>query len=388
MAKPQKPKDKFVERPSKSRRTAKTWSKESSQKQHYHKQRYGAIRDDEDEFVPVHAVSMTPRLKALQQKQSLNTGALLTGQVVNSTGRSWIVAVRSNEEPSGQTFYDCVTTRSIVSENPRSTLVAVGDVVCFKPDDIRGSLGGLPTGAIMLVKKRHTKLARQAAGNDGIEQVIVSNIDHVVIQMAAADPFYNRRLIDRYLIAAEQGNVKPIICINKLDLMREEFVREDLAVYAEQLAIPVVLVSAKRPNGLEELSALLQNTTSVFSGPSGVGKSTLVNILLGNNIQATSEVSQKTQRGLHTTTFSRLFPLPHGGYIADTPGIREFGMWEVAREELSFFFHDFDEVRHDCKFTPCTHTHEPGCAVKAAVEEGLIDADRYESYLNIFDTLE
>jgi ribosome biogenesis GTPase len=378
---------------SKSRRTAKTWAKESSRKQQYdnaksysEKRRYDV---EDDEAVPLHAVSMTPRLRNIQTKHRLDTDGLLTGQVISSTGRSWIVSceIAEGEDLSGlRVQYDCVTTRSMVTENPDSTLVAVGDVVSFKPDEISGEVEGLPTGAIMLVHERRTKLAREAAGRDGIEQVIVSNVDHLVILMAAAEPFYNRRLIDRYLIAAEQGELAPIICINKIDLMDEAFVRDDMAIY-EQLGIPLYVVSAATGQGLASLAEALIGKVSVMSGPSGVGKSTLVNILLGEDLQATTNVSAKTQKGLHTTTFSELFALPHGGFLADTPGIREFGMWNLEREEVQFFFHEFDACRYECRFSACTHTHEPHCAVKAAVEEGAIDVQRYESYVNLLESL-
>ncbi|MCU0428012.1 MAG: ribosome small subunit-dependent GTPase A [Candidatus Kapabacteria bacterium] len=368
---------------SKSRRTAKSWSKGSSEKQFYAKKKQW---DEEEDAVPNRAVSMSPRLKNIQQKTSLPSENTFEGHVIDSTGRSFIVQ-RASEEINVGALYDCVVSRSVVTENPASTLVAVGDRVLCRAEPVSGEIDLLP-GVIIKIAERRTKLARESAGNDGIEQVIVSNIDQVIILMAAADPFYNRRLIDRYLIAAELGNVEPIICINKMDLMDETFVREDLAMYAEFLGIKTLFLSAEKKRGLETLSPVLQGKTTVFSGPSGVGKSTLVNMLIGEEAQITTEVSAKTQKGLHTTTFSKIFPLPEGGYILDTPGIREFGIWDMTKEDLAYYFHDFDEYRLECRFTPCTHTHEPGCAVKGALEQGWIDPERYESYLNILETLE
>ncbi len=368
---------------SKSRRTAKSWSKGSSEKQFYAKKKQW---DEEEDAVPNRAVSMSPRLKNIQQKTFLPSENTFEGHVIDSTGRSFIVQ-RTSEEINVGALYDCVVSRSVVTENPASTLVAVGDHVLCRAEPVSGEIDLLP-GVIIKITERRTKLARESAGNDGIEQVIVSNIDQVIILMAAADPFYNRRLIDRYLIAAELGNVEPIICINKMDLMDETFVREDLAMYAEFLGIKTLFLSAEKKRGLETLSPVLQGKTTVFSGPSGVGKSTLVNMLIGEEAQITTEVSAKTQKGLHTTTFSKIFPLPEGGYILDTPGIREFGIWDMTKEDLAYYFHDFDEYRLECRFTPCTHTHEPGCAVKGALEEGWIDPERYESYLNILETLE
>jgi ribosome biogenesis GTPase / thiamine phosphate phosphatase len=368
---------------SKSRRTAKTWKKGSSSNEHYAKKR---SYDAQEDAVPNRAVTMNLRMKNLQHKERLSLAGALEGQVIDSTGRSWIVECRdtiTNET----TLYDCLVGRSITSENPSSTLVAVGDRVAFRTEPTSGETNGLPIGVLLLVRERATKLARESAGRDGMEQVIVSNIDQLIILMAAADPFYNRRLIDRYLIAAELGNVAPIICINKLDLMDKAFVREDLKVYSEILGIPTLLVSAEKHTNIDALRELLTGKSSVFSGPSGVGKSTIVNLLLNDEVQATTEVSAKKQKGSHTTTFSTIFPLPGGGYILDTPGIREFGIWGLDPSDVSFYFHDFDEYRLKCRFAPCSHIHEPHCAVKAAVEEGEIDPERYESYLRLLETM-
>lgn len=378
---------------SKSRRTAKTWTKTSSAKQLYEKKRHW---DEEEDAVPRHAVSMTPRLKNLQRKERLPTENVFEGHVIDSTGRSFIVerAPEENLRPTNATnvtckkLYDCVVSRSVVSDNPASTLVAVGDRVLCRAEPVSGELTLLP-GVILRVYERRTKLARESAGGDGMEQVIVSNIDQVVILMSAADPFYNKRLIDRYLVAAELGGVAPLLCINKIDLMDEKFVRDDLAVYAEYLNIPTFFVSAKRNKGLDELKNALAGAVSVFSGPSGAGKSTLVNCLLGYEKQITAEVSEKTQKGLHTTTFSTIFALPFSpdGYILDTPGIREFGVWGLDKENAAFYFHDFDDFRLECKFSSCTHIHEPECAVKRAVAKGYIDPERYESYAALLETL-
>lgn len=209
---------------SKSRRTAKSWTKASSEKQFYEKKTQW---DNDDEVVPNHAVSMSPRLKNIQHKTTLPTVNTFEGWVIDSTGRSFIVERLSDGGDNEARLYDCVVSRSVVTENPASTLVAVGDRVLCRIEPVSGEMAILP-GVIILVKERKTKLARESAGRDGMEQVIVSNVDQVVILMSAADPFYNRRLIDRYLVAIELGEVEPIICINKMDLMDEAFVREDV----------------------------------------------------------------------------------------------------------------------------------------------------------------
>ncbi|MCS6808854.1 MAG: ribosome small subunit-dependent GTPase A [Bacteroidota bacterium] len=375
---------------SKSRRTAKTWSKESSERQQYAKKKHW---DNEEDAVPRHAVPMNPRLRNIQHKVSLPTDNTFEGWVIDATGRSFIVErIKTVQEEHDAEYehahpcYDCVVSRSVVTENPASTLVAVGDYVLCRAEPISGNLA-LPPAVIVKVEKRRTKLARESAGRDGIEQVIVSNIDQVVVLMSAAEPLYNRRLIDRYLIAAELGDVTPLLCINKIDLLDEAFVREDISLYEKVLGITTFVMSVRQRRGIEELNTALIGKKTVFSGPSGVGKSTLVNVLVGEDVQTVAAVSAKTHKGLHTTTFSKVFRLPNNSYIIDTPGIREFGIWGISKEELSYYFHDFDDFRLQCRFAPCTHTHEPGCAVKSALEQGLIDYERYESYLNIFESL-
>lgn len=360
-----------------ARRAKKTWVKGERRGVH------------DEEAVPRHAVAMKPRARDIVRHTDSSAEQGRRGKIVTTFGRNWVVEeVPAGEQSGTAVFYECVPSRSIVSNNPGSSLLAVGDYVLFTPiEEMEPEDGRYRQGVILAVEERATKLAREAAGRVGSEQVIVSNVEQVVIVMSAADPFYNRRLLDRYLIEAELGGLTAAVCINKIELMDPDFVREDLAMYEEELGVPVLLVSAKNGLGMDDLAELLKGKTSVFSGPSGVGKSTLINALVGDAIQATGAFSKKYQTGVHTTSFTKLFRLSNGGYVADTPGIREYGIWNVDRANLSFYFHDFDEFRHDCHFPACTHTHEPGCAIKAAVEEGLIDPQRYESYCNIFESM-
>ncbi|GAB1371345.1 hypothetical protein MASR1M45_14070 [Candidatus Kapaibacterium sp.] len=166
-----------------------------------------------------------------------------------------------------------------------------------------------------------------------------------------------------------------------------EFFKDDLQIY-RQMDIPLFFVSANDNVGLETLMEFLTDKISLFFGPSGVGKSTIVNQLLGESIQQIREISERTNKGQHTTSFVKMLSLPFGGKIIDSPGVREFAMWDVDKLNLAMHYHDFDEYYLQCKYLPCSHIHEPDCAVIQALEGGLISPERYESYMNIYNTLE
>lgn len=297
------------------------------------------------------------------------------GRVIGVAGRSWIVLPDKYNEP-----ITCVAAGTMQSPNADSSLIAVGDSAYFT----RNTAGEC---SIIAIDERVAKLARRGVGKAKREQIIIANAEQLIIVMAAAEPFYNRRLIDRYLIAAEKGQLDPIICINKIELMPMDIVREDLKVY-EKLKIPTLYVSASTNIGIEELHKKLCGKISVFSGPSGVGKSSLTNKLLGREVQRVDSLNEKFGKGKHVTTAAEMFALPNGGFIADTPGLREFAIWDMSREEIPFYFHDFDRYFRKCKFNSCLHLHEPGCAVQRAVAAGRIDYGRYQSYVNISASLD
>jgi ribosome biogenesis GTPase len=204
---------------------------------------------------------------------------------------------------------------------------------------------------------------------------------------SAADPFYNRRLIDRYLISVEQGGMTPVIVINKIELMVEDMLREDLEVY-ERLGIPVIYCSCEKGTGIEKLKSAFAGKTSALFGASGVGKSSIVNACFGIELQDVREISEKYIKGKHTTTSGKLFALPSAGFLIDTPGMREFAVYDVHPDDVGYYFHEFDPYFQLCKYLPCTHTHEPHCAVKKALEDGLLDEQRYDSYLRIRESLQ
>lgn len=304
----------------------------------------------------------------------------LRGIVVTALGPRWVVAV-------DQEFWIC-TVSGIVDCPHTSTIVTVGDVVVIEPESGQTELGDL-SAMIVKVEPRSTVLSRKAAGRAQREQVLVANVEQLGIVMAAAMPDYNKRLIDRYLIAADKGDLDPFLVINKVDLLDPEYypdIEDDLRVYTDQLGIPLILASAKRGLGIAELREIMANRSTLFAGPSGVGKSSLINIFTDGR-QRVGAISAKYEKGRHTTTASIVIPIPGGGTVVDSPGIREFGIFELDAAELPFYFEEFTEHAENCRYKPCSHTHEPDCAVKQAVEDGFIDEERYVSYLNLLAEL-
>lgn len=300
----------------------------------------------------------------------------LRGVAATPIGPNWVVAV-------DQAFWICAVS-GVVDVPHTSTMIAVGDVVWIEPDGGKTEHGDL-SAMIVKVEPRTTVLSRKAAGKTHKEQVLVANVEQLCIVMSATLPNYNKRLIDRYLIGADKGDLAPIIIINKFDLIDGEFHQDfydDLAVYIEQLALPVIFASALSGAGMQEIAEILAGKSTLMAGPSGVGKSSLINRLTDAR-QRVGAISEKYEKGTHTTTASLVIPLPGGGIVIDSPGIREFGIFELDAAELPFYFEEFTPYAVNCKFTPCSHTHEPQCAVKVAVEAGEIDEERYVSYLNL-----
>lgn len=237
-------------------------------------------------------------------------------------------------------------------------------------------------GVIERILPRRNELARAAAGGIDLKQVLAANLDLVILAMALREPPLNRARLDRFLIAAEQQAISPVICITKLDLGTREEVDQVLRPYRD-IGYPAVTTSERSGEGLDQLRALLTNRISVVIGASGVGKSSLLNALQPGLQLKFAAISAATGKGRHTTTTADLIPLDFGGYLADTPGIRELAPWDLSAEELPELFPEMRPYLGACRFGRCTHLHEPGCAVRRALEEGLIDADRYHSYVKI-----
>jgi len=210
---------------------------------------------------------------------------------------------------------------------------------------------------------------------------MVANPDLVAVVFACERPPPNRRLIDRFLVVAEYNDVPPLLVANKVDLAGIEAARTTFGPYG-RIGYDVAYTSARRGTGIGELRARLSGRLSIVAGPSGVGKSTLLNALQPGLHLDTAEISEALQKGRHTTTHAELHPLdgPGGGYVADTPGIRELGLWEIPPAELAWCFPEFRDHLRRCAFNDCTHLHEPRCGLRAAVERGAVSEPRYDSY--------
>ncbi len=257
--------------------------------------------------------------------------------------------------------------------------VAVGDRVLFSLERRR----------ITEVLPRSSCLSRPDPHNPLIERVIAANIDVVVNVVSVKTPSLRPGLIDRYLIAIENSGAEPLICVNKADLIEESGAQiESLLGAYREIGIAIVLCSASTGQGLQEMADLLAGRMCVFAGHSGVGKSSLLNALVPGLAIATQAVSEVHETGRHTTTSSKLYKLAGGGVIIDTPGIREFGLWQVTAAQVRNYFHEFDSYSAQCAFSDCSHTHEPNCAVLPAVAAGLISTARYDSYRRIMDAVE
>lgn len=255
-------------------------------------------------------------------------------------------------------------------------LVAVGDrvSVTLLPDG---------SGVIEQVEPRHSMLVRMDPTPRGLyRQILLANVDQMMLVFACAHPTPHLRMLDRFLVICEKQGVPAVIVANKLDLLgREE--AEALFTRYEPLGYPVIYTSARTGVGLEPLHALLAGKLTGLAGPSGVGKSSLLNAIQPHLGLAVREISQATLRGRHTTVVREMFPLEGGGFVVDLPGLRSLSLWDTQPEELDGYFPELRPLVQHCQFSDCTHQNEPGCAVRAALAEGKIHPERFESYLRM-----
>lgn len=253
-------------------------------------------------------------------------------------------------------------------------VVAAGDQVYFRPE-------GTSQGIILAVKERHGVLSRTSKGR---RHIIVSNVDLLLIIASAAEPDLKPHLIDRFLVTAEQASLEPVIVINKVDLIDPVELQPVIGVYA-QMGYRTLMVSAARGWGVETLRELVHGRQSVVTGQSGVGKSSLLNAIQTGLALRVQRVSQENMKGKHTTTTAELIPLAAGGYLVDTPGIRQLELWDVSPAEVCGLFRDIRPYVSHCRFPDCTHIHEVDCAVLDAVADGRIDPRRYNSYVHLIE---
>ena len=262
----------------------------------------------------------------------------------------------------------------------------LGSLVCG--DRVRWQTGDHQDCAVIELEARQSELARP--DKNGRKKTIAANIDQVLIMTSPGTEF-STGLIDRYLITAETLGIDPLIIFNKVDLLEEgqltEF-RQQLAAY-EKIDYPVIYTSSKTAHGLDTLMPYLVSKTSIIVGKSGVGKSSLINQILPDAEARVGEISQATGKGTHTTTTARLYHLPgNKAEVIDSPGIREFGLWQITPPQVAQGFREFRDYAEQCRFRDCLHRSEPGCAVTAAVKQGDISAPRYASYERILDSLQ
>ncbi len=300
--------------------------------------------------------------------------------VYKSTG-SWYITRAEDGTIFNARIKGVFKIGGITSTNP----IAVGDIVKIEPEQDADK-----TAVITEIEDRRNYIARQSPSHKKQHHIVAANVDQSLLVATLREPRTSQGFIDRFLVSCEAYHVPAIIVFNKSDLYREKDKArfEEMKDMYEAVGYRVIMASAPQQLGIDELKELLQDKVTLMSGHSGVGKSSLINLLIPDLELRTQDVSGWSGKGMHTTTFAEMFDLPGGGRIIDTPGMREFGIVHIERQELSHYFPEMRQLINDCQFNNCLHMNEPGCAVKAAVNSGDVSIDRYVSYCTILDSIQ
>ena len=299
----------------------------------------------------------------------------MKGLVIKNTG-SWYTVKTDDDQLIESKIKGNFRLKGIRSTNP----VAVGDYV----EIITNQEG---TAFISAIEDRRNYIIRKSPNLSKQSHILAANVDQALLVVTVNYPQTSTTFIDRFLASAEAYSVPVILVFNKHDLLSEEELHYEkmMCTLYETVGYKCVEISAETGEGVEQLFPILKDKITLLSGNSGVGKSTLINRLIPHASQRTAEISDAHNTGMHTTTFSEMIELPEGGYLIDTPGIKGFGTFDIEKEELTSYFKEIFHFSKDCRFSNCTHTHEPGCAVIKAVEDHFIAASRYQSYLSMLE---
>lgn len=299
----------------------------------------------------------------------------MKGLVIKNTG-SWYTVKTDDGQLIESKIKGNFRLKGIRSTNP----VAVGDHV----EIITNQEG---TAFISAIEERRNYIIRKSPNLSKQSHILAANVDQALLVVTVNYPQTSTTFIDRFLASAEAYSVPVVLVFNKHDLLSEEELHYEkmMCTLYETVGYKCVEISAETGEGVEQLFPILKDKISLLSGNSGVGKSTLINRLIPHASQRTAEISDAHNTGMHTTTFSEMIELPGGGYLIDTPGIKGFGTFDIEKEELTSYFKEIFHFSKDCRFSNCTHTHEPGCAVIKAVEDHFIAASRYQSYLSMLE---
>jgi ribosome biogenesis GTPase / thiamine phosphate phosphatase len=303
----------------------------------------------------------------------------MKGLIYKSTG-SWYVAKNKEGKTFNARIKGVFKIDAITSTNP----LAVGDEVEMEVENELES-----TATITNIYDRRNYIARVSPHNKNQHHIIASNLDQSLLFATLKDPKTSQGFMDRFLVSCEAYHVPAVIIINKADIYRKKEMERfaELQEIYESVGYKIVLASVVNGQGVDEVKELLHHKTSLLSGHSGVGKSSLINAIFPELNLRTLEVSGWSGKGMHTTTFAEMFDLPFGGKVIDTPGIRELGLVDIDKQELSHYFPEMRERLNDCQFNNCMHINEPGCAIKEALNAGQINVDRYVSYMSILYTM-